>query len=581
MFSSPDDEKLAQYSVNIDPQNASAEGEDPLDAFMEGLDAQERTSAEPHAVPAISDSEDDEESHHEVMERVLKKARTFAAEPDSGSEGGGPRRSIVKIAPFDHSRVVYPAFIKDVYREHESIATLDPGQVVTLRRGLNISVTGSDITRCVCSFGHLNLPESILSVLRHLEFTTPTAVQAQTIPCALSGRDMISIAPTGSGKTMAFLLPATIHILENQSSEHLNGPRVLVLCPTRELAIQIEQEAYKFSRKTGQFRSLALTGGLSKYEQFKELNRGCDLVVGNPGRVLDLVQMKKGLELTGCTFCVLDEADRMFNMGFEFQLRQIVQRIRPDRQMLMFSATMPPRIERLAREVLVNPVRVVVGAIGQAASQIDQNVHITDNPTDKFNWLSKQFGTLLTSPTSRILVFVNSKTATDDVKKYLSSLVPVSVSAIHGDLDQTSRMKVMAEFRSGVCPVLVATDVAARGLDVSGVTCVIEFEPARDFDTHTHRIGRTGRAGMSGISWTLLSRDSDAKLAAHIVESIEALAQKVVPEDLMKLALEHAPFRLAREPGCEHLEDLEYHSALLAPGVHTRFGKLSKIQPNP
>jgi ATP-dependent RNA helicase DDX42 len=311
------------------------------------------------------------------------------------------------------------------------------------------------------------------------------------------------------------------------------------------LAIQIEQEMYRFARSSkDKFSSLALTGGLSKYEQFKQLSKGCDAVVGNPGRMIDLLQMKKGLDLAGVSLCVLDEADRMFTMGFEDQLRTVVQRIRPDRQLLMFSATMPPKIERLAREIMSDPIRVVVGAIGQAASVIEQNVFICHSEEEKFVWLSATIPALLKEG-GRTLVFVNSKSVGDDLVRRIKGIVPVGVGAIHGDLDQSERMKVMNDFRAGRCIILVATDVAARGIDVQGVNCVIEYDAPKDFDTHTHRIGRTGRAGVAGTSWTLL-RQNETRLAARIVESIEALGQAAVPEDLLNLAMQHAPFRDAR-----------------------------------
>jgi ATP-dependent RNA helicase DDX42 len=347
---------------------------------------------------------------------------------------------------------------------------------------------------------------------------------------------------TGSGKTFAYVIPAIVHVMNNAAS---SLPRVAVVCPTRELAIQIEQEIYRFAKKSrDKFTSLALTGGLSKFEQFKQLSKGCDVVVGNPGRMIDLIQMKRGLDLSGVSMCVLDEADRMFKMGFENQIRTIVQRIRPDRQTLMFSATMPPRIEKLAREILTDPIRVVVGAVGQAASVIDQNVFICHSDEEKYVWIAATVPALLAEG-GRTLIFVNSKTTGEELVRRMKAMTPVAIGAIHGDLDQSERMRLMTEFRTGRSPILVATDVAARGIDVQGVTCVIEFDAARDFDTHTHRIGRTGRAGVPGTSWTLVS-DTDSKIAAHIVESIEALGMKSVPSDLLALAMKHVPFKAAR-----------------------------------
>jgi ATP-dependent RNA helicase DDX42 len=352
---------------------------------------------------------------------------------------------------------------------------------------------------------------------------------------------------TGSGKTLSYVIPTVIHLLGNDSPKL---PRAAIICPTRELAIQIEEELYRFAKRSNErFKSIALTGGLSKYEQFQMMIKGCDVIVGNPGRMIDLLQMKKGLDLSGITLCVLDEADRMFSMGFESQLRTIVQRIRPDRQMLMFSATMPPRIERLAREIMNDPVRVVVGSIGQAANVIDQNVFLVHSDEEKYVWIAATLPPLIAQG-GRILIFVNTKSTLDALlhraRQILGTSGKVVVGSIHGDLDQTERMRIMNEFKTGRCPVLIATDVAARGIDVSGVTCVIEFDAAKNFDTHTHRIGRTGRAGSSGTSWTLLM-PNERRIAAHIVESIEALGIKSPPADLVAFAMKHPPFREAHK----------------------------------
>ena len=610
-FFDSDDNTVPQYAAESSAEYDLEEGMDPLDAFMNQLDVTESTA--PRKFSASADIEDDEESPEEMMDRIIR-----ARNPKQGHDNANldvddenhAKRALETIPEVDHSQIKYTEFKKDFYQEHPAISAMSSTEVSELRRTMGVSVSGAQIPKCVCSFAHLTLPESILSVLRHLEFTSPTPIQSQAIPCALSGRNVLGLAMTGSGKTMSYVIPAIVHILGNEPT---GLPRVAVVCPTRELAIQIEQEIYRFVKRGGdQFTSLALTGGLSKYEQFKQLAKGCDIVVGNPGRMIDLLQMKKGLDLSGVTMCVLDEADRMFKMGFENQLRAIVQRIRPhDRQLLMFSATMPPRIEKLAREIMDDPIRVVVGAIGQASSVIDQNVFVAHSDEEKQVWLKATLPTIA-SEGGRIMIFVNSRSSGDELVRRIKGIVPIPVAAIHGDLDQADRMRIMSEFRSGKCPLLVATDVAARGLDVQGISCVIEYDAARDFDTHTHRIGRTGRAGVSGTSWTLLG-EHESKLAAHIVESIEAVGLKNVQPTLMALALKHAPFRAARvmgephegsakrdddevakwEPLAKHFrkgatENLNHDepvgeravedtSEAFAPGVHSAYGKLSKV----
>jgi len=560
MFNWTEDQKEQVKQVEVDlPELEGSDEIDPLEAFMDNIDAEETA---PHHGSGmnfldIADGDDDEETPAEMMDRISRTSpgtvmKSTAQSSDDDEKGvSHPKRSIEGLAPVDHSLMIYAPFNKDFYKEHGTITTLCAEEVSELRKSMGISVTGSQIARCVCSFAHLNLPESLMSVIRYHEFTAPTPIQSQVIPCTLSGRDVLGIAMTGSGKTLSYVIPAVVHVLGNEQTK---SPRIAVVCPTRELAIQIEEEFYRFVKKSkDQFRSVALTGGLSKYEQFQALLKGCDVVVGNPGRIIDLLQMKNGLDLSGVTFCVVDEMDRLFSMGFESQLRTIVQRIRPDAQRVMLSATMPPKVERMAREVMNDPIRVVVGSIGQASTVIDQNVFIAHSDDEKYVWLAGFLPPLL-SKGGKTLIFVNTKTAADEVMRRARQILPagrIAITCLHGDLDQSERMKVMNDFKSGKAPILVATDVAARGLDVPGVTCVIEFDAAKNFDTHIHRIGRTGRAGLRGASWTILSPDQ-SRLACQIVESIEALGQQTVPEGLMSLAMQHAPFRKSREAEKSH-----------------------------
>jgi ATP-dependent RNA helicase DDX42 len=544
-------EGIEQYEIQYSNTSDFNAGDiDPLDAFMNDLH-EESTShfVKEYAGSILEEFDNDEDYPAETTSRA-------SAHYSQSDEAGGAKRQIDNLPEIDHSTVDYPPFRRDLYREHETVSSLSDEQVADLRRTLGVSVSGRGIPACICSFGHLGLPESIMSVLRFLEFTSPTPIQSQAIPALLSGRDVMGIATTGSGKTMAFLIPAIVHILEN---ERQSTPRSLVLCPTRELAVQIEQEAYRFSKKShDMFTTVVLTGGLSKYEQLKELRRGASLIVGNPGRILDLIQMKKGLDLSNITYCILDESDRMFNMGFEQQLRLIMSRIRPDRQIGLFSATMPPRIEKLSREIMTDPIRIVVGEIGQVTDLVDQKVHVVSSEDAKFSWLEIELPLLVGG---RMLIFVNSKTMIDSVivrvKHILSN---ISCRGLSSDMDQATRLEVMAEFRSGVSPILVATDIAARGLHIDNVTCVIEFEVSQDYNLRVHRIGRAGRAGQRGTSWTLLTQN-DARMAAHITEGFEAMG-KPVSEELMGLALKHAPFRAAhmmRQSESEPWDGIGHH----------------------
>merc|ERR1712176_1314905 len=229
--------------------------------------------------------------------------------------------------------------------------------------------------------------------IRKHGYTAPTAIQAQAIPAGLSGRDVIGIAETGSGKTVAYLMPLLVHCADQPALQRDEGPIGLVLCPTRELAIQIEKETFKFNKTMG-LRSVTLAGGLSKYQQFKLVKAGAVVVIATPGRMIDVVKMK-GCNLSRCTFVVLDEADRMLQMGFEHQMRSIVQNVRPTRQTLLFSATFPPKIGLVSSDLLDRPIRITIGKLGQAAENITQYVEVFNKAEEKFPWLSKRLETML------------------------------------------------------------------------------------------------------------------------------------------------------------------------------------------
>ena len=472
---------------------------DPLDAFMSNLndvlEKQDTKTVAAHEIDSESEYSDipgssDESSSSSVTSR----------DPLTTSRRPG---SIKTIRPVDFSDVLLQPFSKSLYVEHEAITSLTDEEASNLRQDYALSVTGRNPPRCICSFGHLSLPDSITTVFASSGFTKPTPIQSQAIPAALSGRDVIGIAETGSGKTLAFLIPALMHILANQRS---STPRVLVLCPTRELAVQIEREACKYSKTTG-VKALALAGGLNKHEQFKLAFRGaCELLVGNPGRVLDLLEKirKKNVQwFFNCSMLILDEADRMFQLGFGEQISSIIGQMRPDRQTLFFSATMPPRVEQLARESLNEPLRVLVGDLGQLATSVEVR-KITLQSDAKYAWLVEALRPGGCVPPGRVLVFLNSRQAVDALAHRLSLDNPRDgVVSIHGDMEQFERLRNLQAFTSGKVHVLVASDVAARGLDIPQVEAVVEYEVSTSKETRTHRAGRTGRAGRSGVAFQL------------------------------------------------------------------------------
>ncbi|TRY98960.1 hypothetical protein DNTS_001232 [Danionella cerebrum] len=279
-----------------------------------------------------------------------------------------------------------------------------------------------------------------------------------------------------------------------------DGPIAVIVCPTRELCQQIHAECKRFGKAYG-LRSVAVYGGGSMWEQAKALQEGAEIVVCTPGRLIDHVK-KKATSLQRVTFLVFDEADRMFDMGFEYQVRSIASHVRPDRQTLLFSATFRKKIERLARDILSDPIRVVQGDIGEANEDITQIVEFLQTGQEKWGWLTRRLVEFTSA--GSVLIFVTKKANCEELATNLIQ-EGYSLGLLHGDMDQSERNKVIADFKKRNLPVLVATDVAARGLDIPSIRTVVNYDVARDIDTHTHRIGRTGRAGEKGVAYTLLT----------------------------------------------------------------------------
>ncbi|XP_028172660.1 ATP-dependent RNA helicase DDX42 [Ostrinia furnacalis] len=461
-------------------------------------------------------------------------------------EDGNPiappkKRFIDPLPPIDHSEIVYEPFEKNFYTPHEDIEKLTPEQVEELKKNLGVKITGPDPPKPVSSFAHLGFDEQLMKAIRKSEYTSPTPIQAAGVPAALSGRDLIGIARTGSGKTAAFLWPLLIHIMDQKELAPGDGPIGLILAPTRELAQQIYMEARRFG-KVYNIRCVCCYGGGSKWEQTKALEGGgAEIVVGTPGRVIDLIKCK-ATNLKRVTYLVLDEADRMFDMGFEPQVRSICAHVRPERQALLFSATFPRRIERLARDALHDPVRVQHGAAGEASDLVTQHARIFTKPEDKWTWLLKHLVEFLSA--GSVLIFVTKKLEAEQTAASLGAAEHDAL-LLHGDMEQADRNQVITAFRRRDNDILVATDVAARGLDIPHIRTVINYTVARDIDTHTHRVGRVGRAGVRGDAYTLLDRHRDRDFAGHLLRNLEG-AQQEVPEELLNLAMQSAWFRKSR-----------------------------------
>ncbi len=353
-------------------------------------------------------------------------------------------------------------------------------------------------------FEQFSLDPRIMASVKKAGFTKPTPIQKQAMPVALQGKDVIGLAQTGTGKTAAFLLP----ILERLTEGSLGKSRVLILAPTRELADQTYQSSVQLSAKT-KIRSVVVYGGVGKGPQITALRRGTEIIIACPGRLLDL--MNQGyVNLSHIEILVVDEADRMCDMGFLPDIRRIIKRLPSQRQTLFFSATMPADIRKLANTILTDPVTIQIDA-GAPAKTVSHALY----PVSQSHKKRLLLGMLSEMPEERVLVFTRTKHRAKNLATELDRR-GYRVSALQGNMPQTKRQKAIAGFRNGRYDILVATDIAARGIDVSKISHVINFDMPDTVDAYTHRIGRTGRAHNSGQAFTFMTNDDKA-----MVRSIE------------------------------------------------------------
>jgi ATP-dependent RNA helicase RhlE len=371
------------------------------------------------------------------------------------------------------------------------------------------------------SFDDLALAPELLHAVRDAGYTHPTPIQEQAIPLALAGRDLIGLAQTGTGKTAGFTLPIVHNLISDPltgaDGEPLHRVRVLILTPTRELAAQVEESFRKYGKYT-ELRVVPVFGGVGIEPQSKALRRGVDVVVATPGRLLDHME-RQNVSFEDLEVLVLDEADRMLDMGFAPQLNRIVSEIPPYRQTLLFSATMPPEVEALARKYLRKPVVVQVGRRSEAASTVTHAVYPV--PRERKSTLLVEL--LKQSDMDSVLIFTRTKHGADRVVRHLEDQ-GIAATAMHADKSQGERTRALEDFKSGKIRVLVATDIAQRGLDITGISHVINYDVPQQPEDYVHRIGRTGRAAATGDAYTFMSPDEIA-----MVRTIERTIGQQIP----------------------------------------------------
>jgi len=423
-------------------------------------------------------------------------------------------------------------FERDFHTEHPEISAMTPEEVDQWRKDHRMTVYGERVPRPIKYFDQAGFPTDLLEECSAAGFKRPTAIQSQGWPMALSGRDVVGIAETGSGKTVAFLLPAIVHITHQPLLRTGDGPIALIVAPTRELAQQIKLEADKFGY-TSRLRTCCAYGGVSKRDQQNELRRGVEIVICTPGRLLDFLE-NKVTNLRRVTYLVLDEADRMLDLGFEAQIRIIVGQIRPDRQMLLWSATWNNSVEKLAKDLAFRKdfIKVHIGSLETSANKnVTQKIEVIkshERDVRLFKILKK-----ILIKDGKVMVFLATKRNADKMCRTLR-LNGFPALSIHGDKSQEERNWVLTQFKSGQSPILLATDVASRGIHVDGVTDVVNYDFPKKLDNYVHRIGRCGRAGKKGKSHSFFLSD-DHRLAPELISILERSGQKA-PAELVRVA---------------------------------------------
>eukprot|EP00793_Prasinoderma_coloniale_P003809 PRCOL_00003186-RA len=542
---------------------------DPLEAFMAGVHAKvEEEEKAPARSAAMVSERLEAEDHHESFAAQLAANRAGAAGKAGARAATGPRTSAIDeingafSGGGDFRKALPPLkpFATEPYQKNfcradcaQSVGRAVYDEAAFARwaaaHAVTISTPSASPTQEALpvppppaqAWESLRAPlgSALLDcVQKRLQYSAPTVIQAAALPTALSGRDALCLAPTGGGKTAAFALPLAVHVTaahEALSREALRaGPTALVLAPSRELAAQIATVVRRFLKVLGCTVS-TVYGGVDKTAQYKELKAGVDAIVATPGRLIDVLR-GKATDMQRVTLLVLDEADSMLSMGFSEQVNAIIGRCRPDRQTLLFSATLPPKLESLAAGALRAPVRITVGGAGGAGganADVRQLVHVVRDADAKDKWLIANISAAIDE--GGVIVFASTRARVEEVEEKLKQIAGVKAVGVHGERSQPERTAAVKALKNGDAHVLVATNLAARGLDVPDLNTVICLDASRDAESHTHRIGRTGRAGSKhGVAHVLLT-PNESKYAATIARGL-AVAGQPLPEELLAVA---------------------------------------------
>ncbi|KAI4687772.1 pre-mRNA processing RNA-helicase [Alternaria novae-zelandiae] len=515
-------EAPADDKMEVD-ENAGAEEDDvdPLDAFMADLTEPQPSRGAPSGQTMFADE--------------LETVETSVEHEDLNELRAAKKKKKKEVPTVNHDKVEYEPFRKDFYTEPSEVAQMTPEEVADLRHELDgIKVKPDDVPRPVTKWAQMGLLQATMDVFTKIGYERPTGIQSQGVPAILSGRDLIGVAKTGSGKTLAFGIPMIRHVLDQRPLKPTDGPIGLILAPTRELALQIVNELKPFLAASGVTIKCAY-GGQPISEQIAMIKRGgIHILCATPGRMIDLTNVNQGrvLSFRRITYVVLDEADRMFDMGFEPQVMKILANVRPDRQTVLFSATMPKNMQSLARKALHNPAEITIGGKSKVAPEITQIISVVPNSYEKkINKTLLYLGQLFSEDeNAQVLIFTERQETAEDLLSKLYKSKYFSVNTIHGAKDQTDRNEAINDFKQGVLSILIATSVAARGLDVPGLAMVLNFDSPTHLEDYVHRCGRTGRAGNKGTAVTLIENPGQERFALHIVKALKESGTEVPPE---------------------------------------------------
>ena len=525
---------------NGDTQMKNTEEEeeiDPLDAFMSGLAESQPSEKKPSSGKSTKPKE--QQQPQAIFGDEDEVDITAVGDGDADdflAIAANKARKKKGIPAVNHDKVNYEPFRKKFYTEPLDLAQMSEEDAANLRLELDgIKVRGVDVPKPVVKWSYCGLGVQTLDVIHKLGYENTTSIQAQAIPAIMSGRDVIGVAKTGSGKTIAFLIPMFRHIKDQRPLENMEGPIAIVMTPTRELATQIHRDCKPFLKALN-LRAVCAYGGAPIKEQIADLKRGAEIIVCTPGRMIDLLAANAGrvTNLRRVTYVVLDEADRMFDMGFEPQVMKIMGNIRPDHQTVLFSATFPRSMEALARKTLNKPVEIVVGGKSVVAPEIEQIVEVRGEET-KFVRLLELLGNMYSDDANedaRVLIFVERQESADTLLRELMRKGYPCMS-IHGGKDQVDRDSTIQDFKAGIFPVLIATSVAARGLDVKQLKLVVNYDAPNHLEDYVHRSGRTGRAGNKGTAVTFLT-PSQERYSVDIAKALKQSGQ-TVPQPVQEM----------------------------------------------